>query len=132
MFRKHVVRHLSEYHDDELSAAGKIHVEAHLRTCSKCRAALEEIRFASRLASSLSLSAAPELEWSESPAPVRMPLRRRFLPAVLLAGLVFGTALLVFWTRPHIPAAASWEVTGLPGKSRLQPGEVLQTDSSSQ
>jgi ferric-dicitrate binding protein FerR (iron transport regulator) len=128
MFRKHVVRHLSEYNDDELSAAGRLRVEAHLRTCSKCRAALEEIRFGSRLASSLSLSAAPDLDWSELPAPIR----RRFLPAAVLATVVFGTVLLVFWSRTHIPAMTSWEVTGLPGKSQLQPGEVLQTDSSTE
>src|SRR5438132_7851210 len=132
MFRKHVVRHLSEYNDDELSAAEKVRVEAHLRTCSKCRTALEEIRFGSRLASNLALSAAPDLEWSELSVPVRTPLRRRFLPVAVLAGLVFGTALLVFWTRTHVPAVPSWEVTGLPGKSHLQPGEVLQTDSSSE
>ena len=132
MFRKHVVRHLSEYNDDELSAAEKVRVEAHLRTCSKCRTALEEIRFGSRLASCLALSTAPDLEWSELSAPVRTPIRRRFLPVTALAGLVFGTALLVFWNRTHVPAVQSWEVTGLPGKSHLQPGEVLQTDSTSE
>ena len=59
MFSKHVVRHLSAYNDDELSSAEKLRIEAHLRVCANCREALEDVRFGSRLASSLSLSAAP-------------------------------------------------------------------------
>jgi predicted anti-sigma-YlaC factor YlaD len=136
MFSKHVVRHLSAYNDDELSSAEKLRIEAHLRVCANCREALEDVRFGSRLASSLSLSAAlpqlPPVDWSELPAEVRMTPRRPFLAAAVPAGVVLGIALLVVWTRSHAPAAPSWEVSGLPGKSHLQAGEVLQTDSSSE
>src|SRR5262249_55649171 len=45
----------------------------------------------------------------------------------------FAAFLVIFLLiRSHVPTGPSWEVTGLPGTARLRPGELLQTDSSSQ
>jgi ferric-dicitrate binding protein FerR (iron transport regulator) len=132
MFGKHIIRHLSAYHDGELSAAENLRIEAHLEQCAKCRGAYEEIRFGARLASTLSMSNAPNSAWSGL---YRIPnaRRRRWLPGAALAGIlavaVLFIVLLIETRRAGLP---SWEVTGLPGTSRLRPGEVLQTDSSSE
>jgi hypothetical protein len=47
---------------------------------------------------------------------------------VLAAAVILG---LVF-TRISVPAGPSWEIAGVPGMSRLEPGQVLQTDSASE
>src|SRR5262249_1839301 len=129
---EHIIRHLSAFHHGELSAAENIRIEAHLQQCGKCRGACEEIRFGARLASALSMSSAPDSTWSDL---YRTPnaTRRRWLPRAALAGIlavaVLFIVLLIETRRAGLP---SWEVTGLPGTSRLRPGEVLQTDSSSE
>jgi Putative zinc-finger/FecR protein len=132
MFGEHIIRHLSAYHHGELSAAENLRIEAHLKQCGKCRGAYEEIRFGARLASALSMSSAPDSAWSGL---YRIPnaTRHRWLPRAALAGTlavsVLFIVLLIETRRAGLP---SWEVTGLPGTSRLRPGEVLQTDSSSE
>lgn len=131
MFTKHVTRHLSAYHHEELSAGERLHVEAHLRECSKCRAAHDEIRLGVRLASLLSVSNAPESTWSAVREARQASRRWRWIPQAALASLAIAAALLLVFTRNNISNGPSWEVTGLPGTLRLRPGEVLQTDSSS-
>jgi ferric-dicitrate binding protein FerR (iron transport regulator) len=131
MFEKHIIRQLTAYHHGELAADEKRGVELHLGECSKCRAAYEQVRLGVRLASALSLSNAPEsIRFERHPMPRSTPRRvRRFL----LAGALGSAALLIgfiVWNR--VPAGPSWEVTGLPGMERLRPGQVLQTDSSSE
>ncbi|PYR64631.1 MAG: hypothetical protein DMG20_16135, partial [Acidobacteria bacterium] len=64
MFRKHVIRQLSAYYHQEFSADEKLKIQAHLRTCSQCRTAYEEIRLGARLASVLQVSSAPESIWT--------------------------------------------------------------------
>jgi ferric-dicitrate binding protein FerR (iron transport regulator) len=132
MFRKHVIRHLSAYHHGELSAGEKLNVEAHLRECSKCRAAQDEIQLGARLASALSPSSAPESIWREIHEARPASRRRRWIPQVALAGLAVAIALFVIFSRSNVPEGPSWEVAGLSGTVRLRPGEVLQTDSSSE
>ncbi len=132
MFRKHTTRHLSAYHHGELSAGEKLRVEAHLRECARCRRANDEIRLGARLASSLSLSEAPEsltvaAVHDRRKALIERPYRTHAVlgslatAAVIVAILVLNT----FWRSP------SWEVTGLPGTPRLRAGQALETDSSS-
>src|SRR5436189_4377667 len=65
MFRKHVIHSLSAYLDWEVAALEYAHVESHLRDCSRCRAALLEIRFGSQVASSVSKKTAPQMIWRD-------------------------------------------------------------------
>ena len=130
MFGRHIIKHLSEYLDGEFCAGDKHRVEVHLQQCSKCRNALEEIRFGSQLASKLSLSNAPELVWKTG-TETRSKVSSRWLPAIVLTSLVLAAGLSLFLSRRHSPAA-SWEVTGVAGTSQLHTGEVLQTDASSE
>jgi hypothetical protein len=131
MFGKHVTRHLSAYHHQELTASDKLRVERHLRTCPKCRTAYEEIQLGARLASVLQVSTAPDLILNGFRGMHPVSARRRWIPAIVAAS--FAAAILMFavLTRSHIPAGPSWEVTGFPGTSQLRPGDVLQTDTKS-
>jgi predicted anti-sigma-YlaC factor YlaD len=132
MFSKHVARHLSAYCHGELTMNERRDVEAHLRECSKCRAALEEIRSGIRFASTLSSVPAPDSIWSG------LRKERRTRPQfvwTLSVGVVTSVALAALFfvfTRGRGPSDSGWEVTGLPGVLSLRPGEVLQTNSSSE
>jgi len=128
----HVIRDLSAYEHGELSREARLKVETHLQECAKCRAAYDEVRLGARLASTLSVSNAPQSMWGQIQSP-SIP-QRRWIGRVAFAGAI-GLPLVVFvvmflWNRSL--TGPSWEVTGLPGIVRLHPGEVLQTDSSSE
>ncbi|HSU89057.1 MAG TPA: zf-HC2 domain-containing protein [Terriglobia bacterium] len=139
MFRKHITRHLSAYHHGELPGDEKLRVEAHLRECAHCRRAYDEVRLGAQLASSLSLSEAPESTWNDllklrsASSPPSRPSRRQWIPRAVFAGLAAAAVIVIvgifswnsFWRSP------AWEVTGLPGTPRLRAGQVLETDSSS-
>ena len=132
MFRKHILRRLSAYHDGVLSADEKLRVEHHLGQCRHCRSAYDEIRFGARLASALTVSSAPASIWSDIHRVSRVSSRRRWIPQTIVAGALAAAVLVLYLlTRPHL-ASPSWEVTGFAGTSRLRAGEVLQTDSSSE
>jgi ferric-dicitrate binding protein FerR (iron transport regulator) len=132
MFRKHVARHLSAYHHDELTLEEKQRVEKHLQTCSRCRDAYEEIQLGSKLASVLRISNAPEPAWEMLQRPRLAAARRRWFPAVAAAGLAAAALVLVILLRSRGPASPSWEVDGFPGTSRLHAGEALQTGNASE
>lgn len=127
---RHIQEKLSAYHDGELAEPERLFVEAHLRQCSECGRAYEEIRLGARLASQLSMSSAPDSIWSElhRPAAARSSRRWVFASAAAASVAVLAIGLLIFMRRTSGP---SWEVTGLPGMARLRTGEVLQTDSVS-
>jgi predicted anti-sigma-YlaC factor YlaD len=129
MFRTHVIRDLSAYHHGEVSPAVQLRVEKHLRSCSRCRSAYEEIKLGARLASVLQTSVAPESVWNPlvvAPARVRRP----WIPAIVATAV--AALMLAILVRSHYPAGPSWEVKGLAGTSRLRPGDVLQTNTSSE
>jgi ferric-dicitrate binding protein FerR (iron transport regulator) len=130
MIRTHIIRDLSAYHHGELPPAVKLRVEDHLRSCSKCRNAYEEIKLGARLASVLQTTVAPELAWNPRVEAPAAPLRRRWVPAIIAAAA--AALILAIFVRSHAPAGPSWEVTGLAGTSRLRPGDVLQTSTSSE
>lgn len=134
MFGNHITGQLTAYHHSELSLGEKFRVEGHLNVCAKCRAALDEIRFGARLASALSVSAAPDWAWSDvhasPPASTRPVWRRRIPQAVIASALAAAAVLLVVIMQNPIPVGPAWRVTGLPGTSFLKAGEVLQTDSA--
>jgi hypothetical protein len=130
MFGKHISRQLTAYHHDELPVDARVRVEGHLRACPKCRAEYEEIRFGAQLASTLSISAAPEIAGSREALP--QSARSRWIPKTIWASAFVAIALLILVVnRSQTPGGPSWEVTGVPGKPRLRPGEVLQTGASS-
>jgi hypothetical protein len=137
MFRKHVIRDLSAYHHREVSPDEAVRIQAHLRRCAKCRNAQAEIQLGADLASALSLSKAPDSISINSVGAVREARQRaafrRFADRPYSLVLAVATVMLiVIVTRSHVPAGPSWEVTGLPGTPRLRPGEMLQTDSTSE
>ena len=129
MFRKHVIRQLSAYYHQELSADEKLKIQAHLRTCSQCRTAYEEIRLGARLASVLQVSSAPETIWTDVPA---KPKISRHWRRVGFAALATAAILVAVAVREDFYSGPSWEVTGLRGMSRLHIGETLETDTGSQ
>src|SRR5262245_45337429 len=96
MFARHVIRELSAYHHGELSPSDARRIEGHLETCAKCREAHDEIRFGARLASTLTVSNAPESAWKEIQQAGKAPVRRRVFPRAAMAGGVLAiTATLV-------------------------------------
>jgi ferric-dicitrate binding protein FerR (iron transport regulator) len=128
MFSRHVVQRLTAYVHGECSVDELRRVEQHVAECAKCRAAYEDVRFAAKLASMLTVSPAPVHlpQIRESlPRPQR-PAYRRLAPiALALTAIVLAIAL---WNRPPGPA---WDVGGLPGTEQLRPGDVLETNTSS-
>src|SRR5690348_11922024 len=131
MFGKHVTRHLSAYHHQELTDGEKLRVERHLQGCPKCRTAYEEIQLGARLASVLQVSTAPALILNGSRRMHPLSASRRWIPAAVAAGFAIAMLILAILSRNHMPAGPSWEVTGLAGTSLLRPGDVLQTDTRS-
>src|SRR5215472_4618706 len=111
MFRRHATRHLSAYHHGELTPEGKERVETHLQTCSRCRAAFEEIQFGSKLASVLRVSNVPGLAW-EALHDVRVVPAGWTWLAVAAGSLATATLVLLILVRSHAPAGPSWEVDG--------------------
>jgi ferric-dicitrate binding protein FerR (iron transport regulator) len=132
MFRKHVGPYLSAYLHGELTPEEKLRVETHLEICPRCRAACEEIQLGSNLASVLHVSNAPEPAWEMLHRSRFGPRRRKWLPAVVAAGLAAAALALVILMRSRAPAGPSWEVDGFPGTTRLHPGEALQTGNASE
>ena len=132
MFEKHVIPDLTAYHHGELSTDERRVLESHLQGCSKCRDAYDEIRFAVRLASTLSVSQAPDSIWNELRSGTRVPARRRWVAQLVVAGALAAVALIIWVSRVPVPSGPSWEVQGLPGTARLRPGETLETGASSE
>src|SRR5262249_14203768 len=126
----HVTRQLTAYHHGEMSPSEKVRIETHLRACSECRAAYDEIRFGARLASTLSVSEAPASLWDELHRLPSAPTRRRWIPDVIVVSALAAVLLLaVLVTRTRISSGRAWEVSGMPGTPLLRPGEALETGS---
>jgi predicted anti-sigma-YlaC factor YlaD len=132
LFRGHVTRDLSEYHHGELTPAESVRIETHLKSCSRCRTDYEEIKLGARLASTLQTQTAPEPTWDTLKA-IRPPTaRRKSIPVFLAAGAAAAIMIVAILMRSRAPSGPSWEVIGPAGTSRLHPGDVLQTNNSSQ
>ena len=145
----HYDKLLSPYVDNELDATRRAQVEHHLTHCKRCPAVLEDIRFASLMASQISLS---DEAINIVPLRVRFPAqqgttrtagkRRRkliFAPiaALLLAGVASASLWLYIQTRN-----STWQVIRLDGTPKINAtllsdtgsfaeGEWLETDSAS-
>lgn len=146
MFTMHVDKSLTRYSDGELTAAEEGRIDAHLASCSKCRAALDEIQFSARLVRQLSGVNAPSSVWNGIDAALAesrsdgsayggtrptgyvfgRPLR--WAVAFALIAIVSGGAY--WWTRETTPRP--WEVAHtMGGARRMAAGEWVETDDSS-
>jgi len=106
-------RHLAAYLDGELDAGARTGVESHLAACSRCHAAYEQLRFASRALSHFVVPDARPANWqvgdhhrAEQPQGISISLLLRFwalkltvpapvVAAVTLAAIIFAAALFV-------------------------------------
>jgi hypothetical protein len=132
MFRKHIASLLSAYHHDELTAAERQSVEAHLQVCRECRTANDEIKFGAQLASALRVSSPPDLAW-DALSRVETPSKHsRWIPVGALTTVAAALILIIFLKRNIVPAGPAWDVTGMPGISQLHPGDVLETGATKQ
>jgi anti-sigma factor RsiW len=129
---------LSEYLDDEMSAAERAELEAHLAGCAACRTTLIELRAVVARASSLT-DAPPSTDlWSgvetriassRSALPF-VSTRRRFsftLPQLVAAGLALMVSRLAranFADTHYDQAISDLEKTLDEGRSRLDPETV--------
>jgi ferric-dicitrate binding protein FerR (iron transport regulator) len=131
MLRKHVTGQLSAFLHGELSAAEALYVEKHLQECARCRSAFGKVRFGASLASTLRVSQAPESAWADIALGSSTSRRRRWIPQIAVASLAIALLFIVIG-RHRIDEGPSWTVTGMPGIASIRPGDVLQTDESSE
>jgi anti-sigma factor RsiW len=93
VIRRHVVRELSAYRQNELSPARAKRVEEHLARCAACRGELDEIAFGIRLAEKLPLAEAPESVWLAIRDGLDQPALHRSANRVILATAAAVAAL---------------------------------------
>jgi hypothetical protein len=136
---------LSPYVDNELEATLRARLESHLQQCRRCSAALEDIRFASLMASQISFS-----EEAIRSKPFRVPQettgtagrRRRKLILAPVAALLLATVGLASLWVYNQTRSTTWEVVRLAGTPKINAslfndtgsfavGEVLETDGAS-
>ena len=136
MFTRHVEPSLPRYCDGDLSAAERQRVDAHLATCARCRSALEEVRFSTKLLGHLSTVSAPPSVWSgiesalSAPGPKRsVAYGLRWAVAGVVALALVGT---VYWLTPGT-SSTPWEVAHAREGStrRMAAGEWVDTGSGS-
>ncbi|MGH9242426.1 MAG: zf-HC2 domain-containing protein [Vicinamibacterales bacterium] len=137
MFTRHVDQSLTRYYDGELPAVERQRVEAHLASCERCRAALDEIQFSATLVRQLTAVSAPPSVWHGIDAALagphrtfaaRLPLRWAAACAVLL--VIAGSAY--WWTRDFV--VGPWEVAQTKDgiSRRMTSGEWVETDDGSE
>ena len=124
----HVTKNLTAYHHGELSEAQRRRMEAHTAKCSRCRAELEQVGFAVKMAGSL----------FPPSARTRRPTRRESRVATLfgtggvrfavVAAAVVLTISLYAWRQSRLPF---WEVNFANKVSRLRVGEWFETTAAS-
>jgi predicted anti-sigma-YlaC factor YlaD len=136
---------LSPYVDGELDATRRGRLENHLRQCRRCRAALADIRFASLMASQISLSEdairVPAFRPQQEGAKTADRRRKRliFAPAAALLMALVALASVWFYAQTGSP---TWQVMRLEGAPRINStvlgdtgsfveGELLETDQAS-
>jgi hypothetical protein len=146
IFAGHVSRQLVEYADRLLDEAQRLHVEAHLAQCARCRGELDDIRFTAGLMRRLAVAPAPASVWAsiegeldvrsvrlQADPPVRevrlkadTTYRWAFAPAI---ALVLAIAAGTLW---YARRGETWQVQGPDaGTSRMAAGSWIETTASS-
>src|SRR5689334_7561910 len=118
----HVTKHLTAYHHGELSEVQRRRAEAHTAKCSSCRAELEQVGFAVKMAGSLF----PPSTRTHGPSR-REPRALPFRFAAVAAAVVLMISLYA-WRQSRL---ASWEVNFANKVSRLRVGEWFETSAAS-
>jgi ferric-dicitrate binding protein FerR (iron transport regulator) len=124
----HVTKNLTAYHHGELSEAQRRRVEAHTAKCSRCRAELEQVGFAVRMAGSLfppSTRTRPPVRRASRLATLFSTGGVRF--AIVAAALIL-TVSLYAWRQSRLPF---WEVNFANKVSRLRVGQWFETTGAS-
>jgi predicted anti-sigma-YlaC factor YlaD len=136
MFTKHVEDWLVRYCDDELSAVERQRVDAHLAGCTRCRAAMEEIRFSASILRHLEMVSAPPSVWNEiegslSGSSGGRADRLRWAYA-FGAMLVAGAVLVAVYRSTREATPRPWEVAQVSdvGPRRMAVGEWVETSGS--
>lgn len=121
MFRRHVVRELTAYRQNELPPLRARRVGEHLAGCPACRRELDEITFGIRLAEKLPAAETPDSVWvSVRDALDRSP-RRRFLARAVLVGATIVLALVATGLAWYFTVREPLHVTETAGPvSRLE------------
>lgn len=135
MFTRHVDRSLIRYCDGELSAVERRRVHAHLASCGRCRAALDEIEFSAKLVRQLTTVSAPPSVWHGIDAALEEPHRTfgahfplRWAAACAVVLVIVGT---YWWT--YDSGVGAWEVaqTSDGTSRRMTSGEWVETEDGS-
>lgn len=124
----HVTKNLTAYHHGELSEAQRRRVEAHTARCSRCRAELEQVGFAVKMAGTVfppSLRTHRDVR-RESPLAAFFGTNRIRFAAV--AVVVVLTISVYAWRQSRLPF---WEVNFANKISRLRVGEWFETSAAS-
>jgi hypothetical protein len=136
---------LSPYVDNELDARLRTQLEHHLAQCRRCSAALEDIKFASLMASQISFS-----EEAVRSKPFQAPQavadhpgkpRRRLIFAPVAALLLATAALASLWIYTQT-RSTTWQVVRVAGAPKINAsmfsdtgsfaeGQLLETDNAS-
>jgi anti-sigma factor RsiW len=135
MFTRHVDQSLTRYCDGELSAVERQRIDAHVASCMRCRAALDEIEFSTKLVRQLTTVSAPPSVWHGLEASFGEPHRSsggafvlRWASACVLLLVISASAY--WWTRGS--GVGPWEVTHSDGvPRRMTTGEWIETGDAS-
>ena len=125
MFRRHVVRELTAYRQNELTPPRARRVGDHLAGCAACRRELDEISFGIRLAEKLPATEAPDSVWlSVRDALDRSP-RHRFPHRAVLVGATVAAALVAAGLAWYFALREPLRVTETAGPvSRLEAAAI--------
>jgi hypothetical protein len=141
----HYDKLLSPYVDGELDVTRRTRVENHLTQCHRCRATLEDIRFASLMASQICLSEEAiniiPFRPSQGETQTTGRRRRKLILVPVVTFLTITVAIASFWIYTQT-RSATWQVVRLDGAPKinasllnnigsLAEGEYLETDNTS-
>jgi hypothetical protein len=139
----HYDKLLSPYVDGELDTTEQTRIENHLTQCQRCRATLEDIRFASLMASQISLSeeAINIIPFRPSQGVTQAAGRRKLILIPVAALLIISIAIASFWVYTQT-RSTSWQVVRIDGTPKINAvllndtgnfteGQLLETDNAS-
>jgi hypothetical protein len=158
MFKKHVIKQLSAYCNDELPSDEARRVGEHLLVCKRCRKEHNDVKLGVQLAQQLPLLSAPGELWNEiesalnsrsrkpmlQPRTLRPSLALGWFPVAAVAAVILVAVTIgIVWSsrETHVVPGPRWDVEKLAGTLRvdgrvrtvggLAVGETLETDSTS-